>query len=260
MFSCSNNSNTKEQISKIEDKTEVSNNIKKLDDELIIGERIDGPANIRDSINGEIILSLNDNVLIETTPTLNNWLGIGIDVKLNKQQLNDFKIFPNENLITSNGEIIGQTIDTVDIYMTNEEDGYGSIGGYTHSENIKSNTFPENILNQLLKQGKTKMIDYKSFIRSFKFQNDIFEDLPNLTQYYIYESSVVDLSPQDRITLLFNKNDELVGIIHSRNINTENYKTYPLILGHKLTITSDINSNEVKRLIKRRIKFYNSVD
>ena len=41
-------------------------------DELILGERIDGPANVRDSANGKIIFTLNDDVLIETAPQEKN--------------------------------------------------------------------------------------------------------------------------------------------------------------------------------------------
>ena len=43
---------------------------------LEVGERINGPANIRDTVNGNVLFSLNDGVLIETSPAINKWLKI----------------------------------------------------------------------------------------------------------------------------------------------------------------------------------------
>lgn len=35
---------------------------------LQVGERMNGPANMRDTVNGNVLFSLNDGVLIETSP------------------------------------------------------------------------------------------------------------------------------------------------------------------------------------------------
>lgn len=226
--------------------------------ELILGERIDGPANIRDTVNGKIIFTLNDNVLIETTPTQNKWLVVGVLVMLTPKQIEDFKILPGTDLVSTDKNVIGKTVDTVGIWMA--EDSSGLIGAYTHIDNIKSSSIPESILSEFLNQDKTKLSDLEQFMTSLKFEKYELGELTSLTQYFIYESIVVDMSPRDRITLLFSKDNVLAGIIHSRPLNTKKFKTYELIRGHKLTITADLKQEEIKKLIDKRIEFYNSVD
>jgi len=235
------------------DKTETST-------DLILGEQIDGPANIRDTINGKVLFSLNDNTIVETTPTENDWLIAGLFVKLTPKQMGDFKILPGSNIISSDSKVVGKTLDTVDVWISHDDDSTGLIGAYTHKDNIKSKTVPEKILCEIIDNGKLNIKDLKPFITSFKFQQENLGELPGLTQYYIYESIVVDMSPRDRITLLFNKKNNLVGVIHSRNLVIKNFKTFDLIRGHKLTITSDLDPKEIKSLIDKRIEFYNSVD
>jgi hypothetical protein len=56
----------------------------KPDDNLVnenpkfVGERIDGPANIRDSINGNLIFELFENVQVEVTDFKNKWCQVGV--------------------------------------------------------------------------------------------------------------------------------------------------------------------------------------
>lgn len=103
--------------------------------ELVLGERIDGPANIRDTVNGKILFTLNDNVVVETTPTQNKWLVAGVFVMLTPKQIEDFRIMPGTDLISTDKNVIGKTLDTVGIWMA--EDSSGLIGAYTHIDNIK---------------------------------------------------------------------------------------------------------------------------
>ena len=100
----------------------------------------------------------------------------------------------------------------------------------------------------------------KNFIWSFDFQDYGENTELKYKQLYIYESTVVDPSPRDRITLLFDTKENLIGVIHSRELNLTNYKTYELVRGHSLTVIADIDNNEIKRIKDERINFYNSVD
>jgi hypothetical protein len=136
----------------------------------------------------------------------------------------------------------------------------GMIGAYTHIGNIKKQTIPEYSLANELKKGNLTKSKLKQFIYNFDFKDYEEYDQLNFTQFYIYESIVEDMSPRDRITLLFDKKENLAGIIHSRKLTTDRFKTYKLIRGHSLTITSDMKESEVEELINKRIKFYNSVD
>lgn len=226
--------------------------------EFIIGERIDGPANIRDTVNGRILFTLNDNVLVETSIAQGKWTIVGLNVKLTEQQFENFKIYPNTDLISSDGQKIGITKDTVYIWMTEENSGL--VGAYTHIDNIKKQSMPEFHLEQILEKEKFTFSSLQSFIKNFKFQKYDLNKLPNLTQYLIYESIIEDMSPRDRITLLFNQSQNLVGIIHSRPLLTGKFKTYKLIRGHSLTVTAELTKTEINDLIKKRIEFYNSVD
>lgn len=227
--------------------------------ELIIGERIDGPANIRDTINGKILFELNDQTLVETSPEEHDWLGIGILVKLTKRQFSMFKILPGMKLINSKDQIIGIAMDTIQVWMAYDDDSLGFIGGVTFKDNIKPETVPEKVLVNLLEQKTTSKAELNDFITNFQFKVYDLNKLPNINQMYIDQSLLVDMSPRDRITLLF-RNDDLVGIIHSRELPTQNHKTYELIRGHKLTITSELTDQEIEEIRTKRINFYNSVD
>ena len=63
ILSCNSEQTEDNTVNEIENtKTEVSET---KETEFIIGERIDGPANIRNKPNGEILFELRDNALVE---------------------------------------------------------------------------------------------------------------------------------------------------------------------------------------------------
>lgn len=224
----------------------------------IIGERIDGPANMRDTVNGKVLFSLNDDVLVETGVPEGQWQQVGRFIKLSNEQADSFYILPNTDLKSLDGEVIGKTIDTVYLTMIQSDDE-GFIGAYTHCKNIKPSTVIENVLSAALQNKELDKQALNKLISDFKMQEYDLGEL-GYTEIYLYESIIEDPSPRDRATLLFDKQSKLVGVIHTRNLNTPSYKTYPLIRGHKLTITSNLPQVEVDSLIARRIRFYNSVD
>jgi len=226
--------------------------------ELISGELIDGPANIRDSVNGKIIFKINDNVLVETSPKQQNWLAIGLYVALTDKQLDESKIYSNSDLVLENGQIIGKTIDTVNILIAGEKAGL--IVGYTHLTNIKKQTNPEKVLENQILKGNMTLSNLKSYLTAFDFKEYDENKELKYKQLYISETTLVDISPRDRITLLFNKSDNLIGAIHSRQINLKKFKTYELVRGHSMTIFAELEQNEIKRMVKERINFYNSID
>ena len=226
--------------------------------ETILGERIHGPANVRDTVNGNVLFALNDDVLVETSLLHENWYEIGLFVSLNKKQSEEFLILPNCKLFSEDGEVIGSTLDSLVVWMVNEN--YGFIGGYTYKDNIKKNTIPEVVLAKNILEGNLSLNSLDSFLTSFSFElYDNNEEL-EYKQFFIYESIVIDPSPRDRITLLFNNKNDLVAVIHSRPLNLKQYKTFNLVRGHSLTVLGDIQEEEIKRLIKKRNNFYNSID
>lgn len=228
--------------------------------EPILGERIDGPANLRDTVNGKKILSLNDNVLVETSPKLGDWLIVGLYVKLTKKQLEELSMSPNDNIISTDGKIIGKALDTVSVWMGIEDDGIGFIGGYTHIENIKIETYPEIALAKEIEKGNLSYNSLQTFMSDFRFSPLEYNQTLKLKESYIYESTVVDPSPRDRITLLFSNEDKLIGLIHSRNIKAKGFKTFGLIRGHSLTVITDVSNQQIKNWKEKLINLYNSID
>ncbi|WP_226789283.1 hypothetical protein, partial [Polaribacter reichenbachii] len=223
---------------------------------LILGERIDGPANIRDTINGKLLFELNDLTLIETTEIKNNWLEVGVFIKPTIEQAENFYILPNTKIYSKN-KLIGITKDTVNFLFGAED--YAFINGFSHKNNIKSNTIPENELKSIIKKNEFSLSDFNPFIENFGFEISELGKLEDIEQYYISQSILVDISPRDRITLLF-RDKMLIGFIHSRKISLEKFKTYDLVRGHKLTITSDLKDYEIKKIIESKIQVYNSID
>lgn len=235
-------------------------------DNLIIAERIDGPANIRDTINGKkILFSFDDNLIVECTETVNDWQLVGCYVKLNSVQNKTLKLEPGDTLYSIDNFKIGITISEADVWMGSEDNGisYGLIVGYTHKQNIKTETVIESALAKLITESKKKITidDLKPLINSFQFETCSSNSMgdENGKWYFKWDNSIDDPSPQDRITLII-ENNNLIGIVHARKIDFEKYKTYDLIRGHKFTPATNLTDEKINELIKERINWYNSVD
>jgi hypothetical protein len=224
---------------------------------LEVGEKINGPANIRDTVNGKILFSLNDGVIIETSPAINKWVKIGVYVKLTGKQIEAFKLEKNIPLINEDGKTIGKTISPVEISMIEEEIGY--IEAYTHQDNINMAFNPEVQLMKILALGNYQKKALEPFMKKFGFTEYQEDNKLKFTQYFIYESTVVDFSPLDRITLMFDKQN-VVGYFHTRNMVVKGFKTYELVRGHKLSIIETLPIKDIKSLIQKRNAYYNSVD
>ena len=224
---------------------------------LEVGERINGPANIRDTVNGKILFSLNDGVIIETSPAINKWVKIGVYVKLTSKQIEAFKLEKNISLINEIGKTIGKTSSQVEISMIEEEIGY--IEAYTHQDNINMAFNPEVQLMKILALGNYQKKALEPFMKKFGFTEYQEDNKLKFTQYFIYESTVVDFSPLDRITLMFDKQN-VVGYFHTRNMVVKGFKTYELVRGHKLSIIETLPIKDIKSLIQKRNAYYNSVD
>jgi len=224
---------------------------------LEVGERINGPANIRDTVNGKILFYLNDGVIIETSPAINKWVKIGVFVKLTSKQMEAFKLEKNISLINEDGKTIGKTISQVEISMIEKEVGY--LEAYTHQDNINMEFNPEEQLMKILAMGNYQKKALEPFMKKFGFTEYQEDNKLKFSQYFIYESTVVDLSPLDRITLLFD-NQNVVGYFHTRNMVVKGFKTYELVRGHKLSILETLPNKDIKSLIQKRNAYYNSVD
>lgn len=225
---------------------------------LDVGERINGPANIRDTINGNILFTLDDGVLIETSPIVNKWVKIGVYIKLTPEQMQAFKLEKNVSLFDEKGKIIGKTIRPIDISMMEENIGY--VEAFTHQDNLNMAFNPELELMKLLNSGNYQKKGMEPYMEKFGFTAYKEDNTLKYKQYFIYESTVVDFSPMDRITLLFNQQQQLIGFFHTRSIFVKGFKTHALVRGHKLSVLETISNQDVKSLKQKRNAYYNSVD
>lgn len=225
-----------------------------------IGERIDGPANIRTSPNGEVLFELNDDVLVETTELKDDWYEILIYSTIDFDEVDQSEIKKNRDIIVG-GKKVGKILKTHEVGTGYSRDyAFAVLYGYTHKDNVKSETIIENIFASKLVNKGRGLAEWKAFIKDFKLAKDGIE-YKNLKTYYNYENSIDDPSPGFRLVLLFD-NDELIGWLHSRDIDQriENTKTSSLILNYKVTFFNDYPEKEQKGFVKYMNEWIQSVD
>mgnify|MGYP006149601823 CR=1 FL=1 len=234
---------------------------------LMIGERIDGPANVRDTINGgKVLFSLNDNLLVECTEEVNNWNIVGTYVKLNTKQLDAFRFLPGDTLFDVKGTIVGNVKSETELYMASEEgDGYyGLITGYTHKQNIKPESVLESAIAELINNSIQEITieELQPIIKSFRLEtcSPVSMGDEKGEWYFTWDNTIDDPSPCDRVTFII-ENEILIGIVHARKINFKNRKTIDLAkLGRQFTAIGNVSDTKIKELIADRVNWYNSVD
>lgn len=218
-------------------------------DNPIIGERIDGPANIRDTVNGKIIFKLYDNVLVVCTPPQNNWCRIAImPSNPPKDYYKNFIVKGTKILV--DGKIVGETVE-------NSEVTFG-MRGYTYIDNIKPETIIENGLMSYIGNNDTahSFNYFLDFINNFQLRKWQMQ----INGYIVYskdENWIEDASPMDRIGLVF-ENEKLVAILHSRPISIDGTIDYKLDRGFDCLVFKDVKNPE--SIVKMFNEFVNSVD
>lgn len=140
---------------------------KTLPDSLLIGEIIDGPANVRDTVNGKIIFVLKDNIPVTSTDTINRWLRVGLIADITSSQYKDHS-FEKGDKILLEGVEVGTVLERMHLptVMETNQGLKGEVVGYTSIRNIKEETFPEFALAKIVNRDKTPTID--RFIQFFK--------------------------------------------------------------------------------------------
>lgn len=223
----------------------------------MIGERIDGPANIRDAINGQLLFTLYDHTLVNCTALKNNWYTVGLLMDIGKGEAG-IKEVKKGRKIMMDGKEVGELKADMEVYTgSNDKEAWAELIGYTHKDNIKPESIIENALAAYLSkiEGDRTSGKYQNFIRQFDLEkSDQFE---GYTLYYTYENWIDDPSPMWRIALVFQK-DRLVSILHARPLKAGNTTKHKIGRGFGCLTYNDIeNSKEIVDMFKQ---FVNSVD
>lgn len=225
-------------------------------DELIIGERIDGPANIRDGINARLLFSLNDNVLVNCAPLENDWYRIGLlmDIEPGRLEIRNIK---KGHIITANGEAVGEILSDIQVFPSPDDPSKGELLGFTHRGNIKARTIIEKALADFMQQDDTgrSLEVMQTFIRNFAMERtDSFE---GYVVYFNYETWLDDPSPMWRIGLVFQEG-KLAAILHSRPLTLPGTTGYTLARGFGCLIYKDVANGDT--IVKMLSGFVGSVD
>ena len=206
--------------------------------ELIIGERIDGPANIRSSPNGDLLFELYDNALVEVAAKPeNDWYQVLVYSDIDYTEFGMDSIKKNSPIM-ADSDTIGMVHKSHEVSSGRGGDfAFAMLFGYTHKNNIKPETIIETIFQKNLVENGRKFSEWEGFIESFQLDDDAI-DYDGFVSYYNYENTIDDPSPGFRIVLLFEKQN-LVGIIHSREIEIDNSNTHKLNWSYYVTFFND---------------------
>jgi hypothetical protein len=216
----------------------------RLTDPLIISERIDGPANIRDAANTTVLFSLNDRVPVVTAETKNKRYQIGITVDITPAQAKSKTIEKGSKLYVK-GQLVGTAGSTIPLTDINKN--HAELSGYTAIQNIRKNTLPEEVLASIIRYHTAGLEELTDFIKGYQLSKG---DRLGYTSFTLNESPLYGPSAPMRIELLFEKN-KLFGIIHTRKLPLNDVNPYDMDRGFFLTIPGYQPKEKVLKFIKQ---------
>lgn len=224
-----------------------------LVDTSLVSERIDGPANVRDTVDGKLLFRLSDNVPVSTSDTVNKWYRIGLHIDLDPAQLLSLTILKGSPLF-ANGVLIGRALETIQVQRVDEwnKPSKGILKGYMAMNNIKSQTIPEKLLSRIIRlNGSMDVSDLDFFQQAFGLS--VIMDHPYKGLYLDGSPLVYNGAYPPRIMLIFNGR-RLYAVIHSRKMEYHGSKEYALHGGYILTVVG----LQEQKLIDKLVKDFNS--
>lgn len=210
----------------------------------IIGERIDGPANIRNKPNGEVLFELYDDVRVESTSLNGDWYEILIHADINFDEVG-MNAMKEGREVFVDGKKVGKILKTANFATGHGRDkAYVMLNGFSHKNNIRPNSIIENSFVSHLEKGKREYNHWRTFIKEFQLEKEGIS-YKKLQTYFNYESGIENPSSGFRMVLLF-ENKDLIGWMHSRKMNPSisNLTTKHLIYGSSVTFFNDYPENK----------------
>lgn len=255
IFACSSN-NTTQIYSGVDTIRVINSQLESID--LYKSELTAHKTIVYDSINGKKLFEIFPNISIESTETKDDWCQVGIYIKASDEEFDLYKILPNRKLYGVHGNVIGQSFDTIDIWLDNGELAF--ISGYTSYSNILEESKPELVLEQYLLNNKTSKDDLNYFLESFGFEKIELNKDWEYETFMIYESQIDDPTPLDRIILFFDKSGNLKCTINSRNSYLNTYPKITLKRARILNNLGHLSQLELKSISRHMNEIYSNVD
>lgn len=232
--------------------------------DIIIQERIDGPANVRNELNGEIILELFDNAMVDVSELDNDWYEVVIFAELNHSDYHDGEaektLIKAGRPIVQKDERIGTFKKDIKIrtYLGNGgRTVFAELKGYTHKDNIKQYTIIERAIEEKLTDNERSLANWKPFIKKFGLEEEDldFARTENIT-FFGNSDGVAEMgpSPGPRVVLIFDE-QTLIGFFHSRSINIEDTNTIQLERYGAASFFRDYPEKKKKVIIDRLNKW-----
>ncbi|WP_196888893.1 hypothetical protein [Aureivirga sp. CE67] len=170
--------------------------------------KIDGPANIRKDIKGEILFSLDDHVEVYVYEMNKNWYQISFTAFVEKDNIINGKINSNTILFNHKNERIGETKNSFSLDGNFQETSRNNwveviFTGYTYKGNIHQETILENAF-----ENSIQNINLQEFIEGFDFQK---HEIENYVVYTIYDLKNPWVSSDFRLILYFDLNKNLLA-------------------------------------------------
>ncbi len=227
----------------------------------LIGERINGPANIRSKVNGEVLFSLDDNALVTCTQEKNGWYQVGLNMDISNDEYGKGKLKKGAP-IKVKGKVVGQILKDMEVSTsTNNKGSWAELIGYTHKDNIRPNTVIENALEFYMstaKDNKRTVAFMQPFINDFELTKDAEQFGPFLI-YYNYENWIDDPSAGYRLLLIF-KDGRLAGVLHTRPLTLTGTTGIHAERGYDVAFYNDTPKEDRDDFLAQFNQFIMSVD
>jgi len=161
---------------------------------MVLGENIDGPANVRDKPQGDVIISLDDGVTVDCIDIQNKWYKLSFVVRMEKKSfLKKLRIKKDTILHNNKGKNIGKTIQDIKVphgYFETREYCYIPITAYTYIDNIKREPAIKDEVSQSEEPIKKPTRARRSTFDNFK-EITVFQS-PNTGQFINFNKEIID--------------------------------------------------------------------
>lgn len=228
--------------------------------EEVIGERTAGTVSLLDTINGNEIVTLYDNVLLNSATPVKGWSLVSLEVPISEAEAKDLLIRKGHQF-TVEGEAKGEVLADVPLEATTTG-GNGQKRGmfyaYIRSGSIKNGSVIERALEQYLQEHPGRSLEeMKPFIK--RFHLEVSDTHQPFIEYFNYESTTDDPSPGYRTVLVFH-NNRLMGLIDSRRVALKGVTIYKLLGAYNGYFFNDVDKRLQLDYVKRFNQFTSSAD